>query len=343
MKAKPAKSPRGAGEDPPAAPHDITAVCRLSGLTPAGLRMWEKRHRAVQPRRSKSGRRQYTAEDVERLRLLKKLADQGLPIHTTAPLTLPELQRRFGSDPQPAAPERAAGLSRETSRSMVVIGAHLSELLAATSESGRHARVVAEYPDVATAEAELQQTKADLLVVEIPALFADIAARLARLMERADASRAVVIYQYAQVRTIERLKLESGVTRVIRGPLSQSELRAVCDAEASLASPAIRELLARATRPPELAEATASRRYSDRQLAQISQFSPALECECPHHLASLLSSLNAFERYSSECAARNTTDAEVHASLQRSTARARATMEDALQLIVAFEGIDLQL
>ena len=59
-------------------------------------------------------------------------------------------------------------------------------------------------------------------------------------------------------------------------------------------------------------------------------------------MASLLASLNGFERYSAECENRNQADAEMHAYLNRMTAHARATVEDALSALVEFESIELR-
>ena len=45
----------------------------MTGLTPHTIRAWERRHEALQPRRSKTGQRQYTAEDIDFLIRVKQL------------------------------------------------------------------------------------------------------------------------------------------------------------------------------------------------------------------------------------------------------------------------------
>ena len=45
----------------------------MTGLTPHTIRAWERRHEALQPRRSKAGHRQYTAEDIDFLIRVKQL------------------------------------------------------------------------------------------------------------------------------------------------------------------------------------------------------------------------------------------------------------------------------
>jgi len=60
--------------------YSVKAVTRLTGLTPETLRAWERRYAAVAPARDGAGRRIYTPDDVEALRLYKQLVDAGHPI-----------------------------------------------------------------------------------------------------------------------------------------------------------------------------------------------------------------------------------------------------------------------
>lgn len=55
----------------------ITAVERDSGLSKDVLRMWERRYGFPAPTRDANGERRYPSEQVERLRLIKRLMDQG--------------------------------------------------------------------------------------------------------------------------------------------------------------------------------------------------------------------------------------------------------------------------
>jgi MerR family transcriptional regulator, light-induced transcriptional regulator len=55
----------------------IAAVERDTGLSKDVLRMWERRYGFPQPARDSNGERCYPAEQVERLRLIKRLMDQG--------------------------------------------------------------------------------------------------------------------------------------------------------------------------------------------------------------------------------------------------------------------------
>lgn len=56
----------------------IAAVERETGLPKDTLRMWERRYGFPQPERDEHDERLYPADQVEKLRLLKRLVDQGL-------------------------------------------------------------------------------------------------------------------------------------------------------------------------------------------------------------------------------------------------------------------------
>ncbi|MBV5332313.1 MerR family transcriptional regulator, partial [bacterium] len=55
----------------------IAAVERDTGLSKDVLRMWERRYGFPLPLRDPNGERSYPAEQVDRLRLIKRLMDQG--------------------------------------------------------------------------------------------------------------------------------------------------------------------------------------------------------------------------------------------------------------------------
>ena len=56
---------------------NIAAVERDTGLGKDTLRVWERRYGFPQPERDANGERLYPAEQIERLRLIKRLMDQG--------------------------------------------------------------------------------------------------------------------------------------------------------------------------------------------------------------------------------------------------------------------------
>ena len=81
-------------------------------------------------------------------------------------------------------------------------------------------------------------------------------------------------------------------------------------------------------------------RFSRETLRRLAAMQPTLVCECPRHLAELLTSLLAFEDYSQQCEDRSPEDADTHAFLRAATGRARVAMEQALMRVLRHDGID---
>ena len=83
--------------------YSVTAASRMSGVHPETLRAWERRYEAIQPRRDERGRRMYAAEDVERLRLLRRATELGHAISRLAGLDLDALREFTEEDPEAPA------------------------------------------------------------------------------------------------------------------------------------------------------------------------------------------------------------------------------------------------
>lgn len=66
--------------------YSVTSTSRMTGLTPATLRAWERRYAVVDPLRDDVGRRVYDAGMVERLTRLQRLTERGHPIRHLATL-----------------------------------------------------------------------------------------------------------------------------------------------------------------------------------------------------------------------------------------------------------------
>lgn len=100
-------------------------VTRRTGLSPDVLRVWERRYGAVTPTRSSGGQRIYSAADVEKLRLLRRLVEGGHRIAAVAALgveRLAELAREVELSPAvdrgdaSASDEMLTGMLDATSR-----------------------------------------------------------------------------------------------------------------------------------------------------------------------------------------------------------------------------------
>ena len=83
--------------------YPLGAAARLTGLSPELIRAWERRYGVVAPFRTPGGTRRYRASDLERLRLVKAVVDEGHRIGQVARLDPAELERRAGTSPLPLA------------------------------------------------------------------------------------------------------------------------------------------------------------------------------------------------------------------------------------------------
>jgi hypothetical protein len=84
------------------------------------------------------------------------------------------------------------------------------------------------------------------------------------------------------------------------------------------------------------------RQYSDETLARVAAMPSTVVCECPRHVAEIISQLASFEQYSKECLNTSKEDAHLHAYLSSVSGSARALFERALQVIADHEGIELR-
>jgi DNA-binding transcriptional MerR regulator/methylmalonyl-CoA mutase cobalamin-binding subunit len=73
--------------------YTVKAASRSTGLSAHVLRIWEKRYSAVVPHRTSTGRRVYTHEDIERLRLLREATNWGHAIGQVATLSASQLSQ----------------------------------------------------------------------------------------------------------------------------------------------------------------------------------------------------------------------------------------------------------
>lgn len=82
--------------------HPIGVVMGRTGITADVLRAWERRYKAVIPRRTETGRRLYTDADIRKLLLLKNVVDAGRRISDVAHLEISELEDLVQEDRETA-------------------------------------------------------------------------------------------------------------------------------------------------------------------------------------------------------------------------------------------------
>ncbi len=72
---------------------NVRALVRLLGINENTLRAWERRYGAVSPKRDGDGRRLYSSKDVQRLKLLSSLVQEGHSIGRIAKLKTSSLEK----------------------------------------------------------------------------------------------------------------------------------------------------------------------------------------------------------------------------------------------------------
>ena len=86
-----------------AAAVNIAAAERHTGLSKDTLRVWERRYGFPRPTRDALGERLYPLEQIERLRVLKRLVDAGERPGRLVALSMADLQERLQGHPSAAA------------------------------------------------------------------------------------------------------------------------------------------------------------------------------------------------------------------------------------------------
>ena len=146
------------------------------------------------------------------------------------------------------------------------------------------------------------------------------------------ATHTLLLYVYGANRNLQTLS-NAGLT-VRKDSISDAELSEWVR-NVSL------EQAIRAAGTPNADRKAAPKKYSDETLARVANISTAVLCECPRHVAELLTQLSSFEQYSQECLNKNLADQRLHEHLAEVSGQARALFEHALELIAAHEGIAL--
>lgn len=312
----------------------IGAVSRLTGIPMDTLRVWERRYRAVVPRRSSQNRRFYSRDDVARLLLIKQLVEQGEPVSSIVHLQEPDLRQRLRAHAEFNQHSRVPGAAGQDDGqravSALIFGEALPYQVNQWAASLPCLRILGGYGVWADFERAALSARPDLLLMEYPALQAEAVTRVGALLRQSGCRRTIVVYAFATESALERLH-KQGV-QTLRAPVTPASLREVCQIE----TPEPPTGVTFAAGPANIAP----RRYSGKQLAAIAQLNTGLQCECPRHLVDLVSRVSAFEAYSADCENRHEQDAIVHARLYAMTAQARSILEEALTFLLASEGVE---
>lgn len=311
--------------------YKIGKAAQLTGISTDKLRIWERRYEAVTPVRSGAGGRLYGSGDISRLKIIKMLIDNGDSISNVATLSLEELQTRVAEETHDDLI-----LSHDEPIRIAIIGGTLPTKFSSTPNRSDDIEIVVSYEHMSSIDNKAETPNVDILVFDKSPLQEEHIQEILDLMNRFNASHTLIVYRFATQDTLNRLPKSKCSS--LRAPVDVSTIKDHC-----------RSLFARNNAAMSLfksnldSETTMvpARRYNDEALIKIAEISPVIKCECPHHLAELVFSLTAFEKYSSECESQNMEDAELHAYLGHATAKARHIIENALDKVIEIENIQI--
>ncbi|MGB5438319.1 MAG: MerR family transcriptional regulator [Gammaproteobacteria bacterium] len=314
--------------------YKIGVVSRLTGIPAETLRIWERRYDTVTPGRTQAGDRLYSADDITRLRLIKQLVDRGDSIGSVASLHAEALQARVNE--VRAAAAQTPRLHPRAPLRLLVIGDGLSVKLQKHTDALEQIELAATYRDEHAFENEIGHTAADVMIIDQPTLQADTITRVVNWLTRYKIAHAVIVYRYASDAILKQLPQSKCST--LRAPVEAQTLLEHCQAVAGRAASVSTNDTTAGIADTVPAPA---RRFDDEILARIAAISPTIKCECPHHLAELITTLSAFEQYSFECESASPHDAALHAYLNTTASHARYMIEDALELVIEAEDLKI--
>ena len=188
------------------------------------------------------------------------------------------------------------------------------------------------FADLGSALAGDFKKNPEILIVKINTLNTPSREQIEALNGRFALRRTIVLYNYGPEVLIQSMRSSGMLLR--RLPVTELEL-------ADLVSSEIFVDPLRAPISTAASIVIPDRQYSDTVLARVAGISTNILCECPKHVAELISQLASFEEYSQECLSNSTEDAHLHAYLRSVSGSARAMFERALEMVAQHEGISL--
>ena len=315
--------------------HKIGAVSALSGVPSPTLRIWELRYGTFVPQKSQGQHRLYTDDDVLRATLLKRLTERGHAISSLAQLSSQELNALLVQGQDASRSRTDAHLAGQPA-SMVVVGVALASRIESKkftlSFIDQNIKVTNIFNDLSQALGATFERQVPFLLVKANSLHAGMQIEIHRLAQNCKAIQVIVLYNFGQEKIIESLKLSGVLVR--REPIPDSELADLINSVLLVDTTLNTTTLTAGTVIPK-------RKYSDSTLMRVAGISTNVLCECPRHVAEIISQLISFEQYSHECLNKSTQDAHLHAYLSSVSGSARALFEAALEMVAKHEGIDL--
>jgi DNA-binding transcriptional MerR regulator len=298
----------------------IGSVASLTGIAVERLRAWERRYQ-FSPAYKDGKTRFYSKDQLEILKKIKRLIDQGQTISSVINLTEEQLDARSGNAESAPQVQNLVGQSPRIS----LIGANLLQLEQRVSENPR-LDIVSRWANLDAFLGEQISSPGDLdapqvLVLQLPVL-AEQAIR--QTQQALPNTKIITLYQFATANQISRCQEQQVST--LKWPLSWAEIEYTCINEFGL---------------PRLYGVSAPRRFSDEELIAIAAEDHDPN-QCAQHLVEQIHQLNALTDYLQSCASEEEVkeagdkrqSLEALAQTRTETAQARAQLETALDSLL---------
>jgi MerR family transcriptional regulator, light-induced transcriptional regulator len=315
--------------------HKIGAVSSLSGVPTPTLRIWEIRYETFAPHKTQSRHRLYTDDDVLKATLLKRLTEQGHAISNIAKLSSNALNNLLQQQ-QTSNQSQLRVSSHNRTVSLAVVGLTLAGRIESKkftlSFNNNSIRVTDIFNDLSDALGSQFQQQPEILMVKVNSLHAGVHLEIHKLAQNCQALQVIVLYNFGQEKVVDTLKMCGMLVR--REPIPDSELADLINSVLLVDTTQNISTLKAGTIIPQ-------RKFSDSTLMRVAGISSNVLCECPRHVAEIISQLTSFEQYSHECLNKSSEDAHLHAYLSSVSGSARALFETALEMVAKHEGIDL--
>ena len=310
------------------------AVARQLGMSVETLRAWEHRYGITSSQHSGGGQRLYSQEDLQRLAWIKSLVDAGHRIGKLAALAPQDLQALAQGLSAEGGAAAAAGASAVEHHPapparLALAGPWIATKALGQALAERQLRVTTAVETLD--ELDPNHFEGDLLVLESTVLESDLDVRLEHLRSALIQVPVLILYRFGAPDMVARLT-EAG-HRVVRKTVEGIDVEWLCEL--------VRRMEPAASQSASEQEWLPAPRFSDSALASVSDQSDRVQCECPRHLAELLTALAGFERYSRQCEDDSEEEAGLHRALRIAAGQARLPLEEALQKLARVKGITL--
>ncbi len=308
-------------------------MSKTTGIPVSTLRIWETRYGAFSPVKTPGKQRLYGEHDMSKALLLKQLSQANHAISAIAPLPLAQLRQMCSQSHKAQSKDAEMGQAV----SLAVVGLSLANRMEsqkfALSLMQNHIHVSDVWLDLATASSAELLNPPQVLLIRVNSLNAQVHAAIQALARKHQFPQTIVLYHFATEAVLQAMKFSGLIVR--REPISDAELAEVLQSVLFVDTVRAQEFGTKGS-------VISSRKYSEATLSRVAGISTNVLCECPRHVAELISQLASFEEYSQDCLNNKAEDAHLHAYLTSISGSARALFENALEKIAELEGIDLR-